>query len=342
MNHESSALTGYKSIMGYQKFAYVLTCTLLALLIFIDPGHSQSSASDGEYVIGPGDLLTINFWQKPEFNVEARVSASGTIEIPLIGSLMVDGLTPTQLRDTIEGRISLLDVKVTQVSVNVKEYGSKVVYVTGGVLTPGKYNFEAIPNIWQIVLEAGGPTTTAQLDNVAVVRSGKDEKGQIIYVDLARALEAGDLSSLPEIHPGDTINISSTENAGKGAGQAATVSSPLQQRSVIYVWGAVTTPGTFSVQKNMDLLEAIIMAGGPSEKADLKQVRLYFRGVQQAEVAIIDMNKYISRAYPLPLQVHSGDAIYVPQKESAFLSTLSTLLSTLLYVGTTIVVSTFI
>ena len=70
------------------------------------------------------------------------MSATGMIEVPLIGALKVDGLTPTQLRDTIEGRISLLDVKVSQVSVNVREFGSKIVYVTGGVVSPGKYYFQ--------------------------------------------------------------------------------------------------------------------------------------------------------------------------------------------------------
>ncbi|MBN1559396.1 polysaccharide biosynthesis/export family protein [candidate division KSB1 bacterium] len=320
----------------FKKFS-TLYFFLAAVSLLFTAVNSQSAA-DNQYIIGPGDLLNISFWQKPEFNVETRVSASGAIEIPLIGTLIVEGLTTNQLRDTIEGRISLLDSKVTQVSVKVTEFGSKVVYVTGGVITPGKYNFEAIPNIWQIILEAGGPTTTAQLDNVAVVHSGKDTKGQIIYVNIAEALESGDISALPEIYPGDTINIPSNE----GAGQASSISSPLQQRSVVYVWGAVMSPGTLNVQKDMDLLEAIIMAGGPSERADLKKVHLYFRGVQQAQVAIIDMDKYSNRSYPLPLKIHSGDAIYIPQKESALLSTLSTLLSTLLYVGTTIVVSTFI
>ena len=229
--------------------------------------------SDNEYIIGPGDVVAIKFWQKPEFNVEAKVSATGTIEIPLIGAIRVDGLTPTQLRDTIEGRISLLDVKITQVSVNIKEFGSKVVFITGGVVTPGKYYFEVIPNIWQIILEAGGPLATAQLDKVAVVHSSGESKGQIVYVNVAKSLESGDTSLFPKIYPGDTVHIATLNTEG----QNAAANSPLQQRGVVYVWGAVVTPGVFNIQEDLDLMEAIVLAGGPAVGADISRVRLFFR-----------------------------------------------------------------
>ena len=253
-------------------YIFSLIVTIISISM-VSMAHSQIAAED-EYIIGPGDLLTINFWQKPEFNVDVRVTASGSVEIPLIGTLKVVGLTPAQLRDTIEGRISLLDVKVTQVSVSVKEFGSKVVYVTGGVVTPGKYYFEVIPNVWQIILEAGGPLATAQLDKVAIVHSGGDNEGQIVYLNVARALESGDTDSFPQIYPGDTIHIPTIDPDN----QMATVTSPLQQSGVVYIWGAIRNPGIYNIQENMDLMEAIVLAGGPTETADLKRVRLYFRG----------------------------------------------------------------
>ena len=292
------------------------------------PAGAQISSED-EYIIGPGDLLAINFWQKPEFNVEVRVAASGVIEIPLIGTLTADGTTQAQLRDTIEGRISLLDVKITQVSVNVKEFGSKVVYVTGGVVTPGKFYFEVIPNVWQIILESGGPLATAQLDKVAIVHSGGKKKGQIVYVNVAQALESGDTSIFPQIYPGDTIHVATLDPAG----QMATSSSPLQQSGVVYIWGAVQSPGIYSVQEDMDLLAAIVLAGGPSATADIKGVRLFFRGRNQAELAIIDLDHYVNRSYPLPLIVHSGDAIYIPEKKNTVVSVLGNMVISLFYVA---------
>jgi len=311
------------------------TQILLLLLALTGSALMSQDNVESDYLIGPGDLLAINFWQKPEFNSEVRVSASGLIEMPLIGSLDVDGLTPAQLRDTIEGRISLLDVKITQVSVTVKEYGSKVVYVTGGVVAPGKYYFEVIPSIWQAILEAGGPLATAQLDKVAVVHSGGKQKGQIIYVNVAYALETGDTSNYPQIYPGDTIHVAAVDPEG----QRAIVSSPLQQSGVVYIWGAVVNPGIYNIQKDMDLLQAIVLAGGPSETAELREVRLSFRNNRQAEMVIVDLDKYNNRSYPLPLVLNSGDVIFIPEKKQTLLSIIGGVIYSLIYVAAGFLIS---
>ena len=313
-----------------------LVVTMISITV-VSKVNSQIVAED-EYIIGPGDMLAINFWQKPEFNVDVRVTASGSVEIPLIGTLKVAGLTPAQLRDTIEGRISLLDVKVTQVSVSVKEFGSKVVYVTGGVVTPGKYYFEVIPNVWQIILEAGGPLATAQLDKVAIVHSGGSNEGQIAYLNVSKALESGDTDSFPQIYPGDTIHIPTIDPDN----QMATVTSPLQQSGVVYIWGAIRNPGIYNIQENMDLMEAIVLAGGPTETADLKRVRLYFRGRSQAEQAVVNMNNYLNRSYPLPLMIHSGDAIYISEAKETFLGTIGGIMTSLLYVTAGVLISRLI
>ena len=272
------------------------------------------------YVIGPGDVLTITFWQRPELNTEALVTADGTIELPLIGTLPAAGLTVRELRNRIVERISLLDFSITQVAVVVKEYGSKAVYVTGSVGAPGKLTFEMIPNLWQVLLEAGGPLPTAKLDDVTIVRGEGADAGTVIHVDVTKALEEGDFSILPPVRPGDTIHI-------REATVSATVpASPLERRDAVYVFGAVATPGLYNLEENMDVLEALILAGGPTEPANLKEVKLYFRGRNQAEVAIINMHKYLKSARPVPLTLHSGDVLYVPSRSrfSAFMS--STLL----------------
>ncbi|NOY59709.1 MAG: hypothetical protein GXO75_12395, partial [Calditrichaeota bacterium] len=197
----------------------------------------------------------------------------------------------------------------------------------------GKVNFEVIPGVWQIILEAGGPLPAANLDDVAIVRGSGKNAGRIIHVNLAEALEKGDISKLPPIYPLDTIHIGSTNVKSPGM----TVPSPLEQRELVYVFGQVATPGSFNVQKNMDLLDALVLAGGPTENADLKKVKLIFRGHRQAELAIVNMDKYLNGAVPVPLILHPGDAIYVPQKRK-FLPSAGDLIQTLLYLTATYVV----
>ena len=296
----------------------ILVVCFSALSSYSQPADEAAQQGNEQYMIGPGDLLSIKFWQKPELNVDVRVSAAGFIEIPLVGSLEVKGYTPGQLGYRIASRISLIDVTYGQVSVQIKEYGSKTVYVTGGVLTPGKYNFEIVPNVWQVILEAGGPTATAMLDNVSIIRgeANKEGEGRIVNVNIARALQDGDINSLPKIYPGDTIQIPSMSTNQEG--RPTTISSPLQQQNVVYVWGAVKNPGILHLQDDMDLMRALVLAGGTTPEANLKKVRVIFGGRSQSELAVVDMQGYLNHSHPKPLTLNAGDAIYVPQRSIIF------------------------
>jgi polysaccharide export outer membrane protein len=289
---------------------------LLMLPEIIAPGPAQAADDRKEYVIGCGDLLSITFWQRPELNTEGRVTAIGDVELPLIGTIKAAGLTTSQLRDSILGRISLLDIRITQAAVVVREYASKVVYVTGSVLTQGKLKFEVIPHLWQVILEAGGPQPGALLNDVTVVRGDGSEAGKIIHIDLTRALEQGNIASLPTLYSGDTVHVPGLPTNERGNLMTNLPVSPLKHRDVIYVFGQVITPGIYNLEQNMDVLEALVLAGGPTEFANLKEVRLFFRGRHQAELALINMERYMRRSIPLPLVLHSGDAVYVPRRKS--------------------------
>jgi polysaccharide export outer membrane protein len=286
----------------------------LALLLASVPhlGLAQSEGEKQEYVIGVGDLLSVKFWQRPELDTEARVGSNGKIEMPLIGAISAAGLTVSRLRQDLVNRISLLDIRVSQASIVVREFGSKIVYVTGAVLTPGKLKFETIPNLWQIILEAGGPQSYAQLHDVTIVRGSGPDAGRTLRVDLTSVIERGELASLPPVYPGDNVNVPGAPSAGVEGGGVLPVAAT--SGNVIHVIGQVAKPGVFELEKDMDVFDAIVRAGGPTELANLKDVRLYFHGQHQAEVALIDMERYLKKPSPHPLKLHQGDAIYVPRK----------------------------
>lgn len=293
-----------------------LACISIVLAVLVSgPLKAQKSKSQTEakkeYRIGVGDELSITFWQNPRYNTVARVSAAGEIEIPLVGSIKVEGLTTRELRERIISRISLFDMNITQVAVTVTKYSSKNVYVTGSVLKPGKYTFEVIPNLWQIISEAGGPLQTANLSDVVIVRSSPQGENNLIHVDLTQALETGNFQILPRIRPGDTIHI-----RGSMPGTAPMMSSPLERKNIVLVFGDVARPGAYNLEKDMDLLDALVLAGGPAPTANLRKVRLYYRGERHAEMAQIDVKRYLEKSIPIPLELHPGDAIYVPARRS--------------------------
>lgn len=270
---------------------------------------AQEKAAGQEYIIGVGDVLSITFWQKPELNSEAKVNSAGEIELPIIGNLPAAGLTVSRLREAIINKISLLDMTVTQAAIKVTEFASKTVYVTGAVGNPGKFSFETIPNLWQVILEAGGPLPTAVLNNVTIVRGSGEEAGSVLNADVSLALERGDFSLLPPVYPGDTINLGQRD----GTSPYSISSSLGAAQNVIYVLGQVANPGPVNMDHQMDVLEVIARAGGATETANLKQVRVLFRE-QQSGLATINMESYLSQSVPKPLVLHGGDAVYIPSK----------------------------
>ena len=291
-------------------------CLISILVSFLLVVAVQSQ----EYVIGPDDVLSITFWQQPDLNTTAKVNKEGKIVLPIIGSITAAGLTPTKLADKIVDRISLYNRNITQATVVVTEYGSKKIYITGQVLSPGKYTFEAIPNLWEVILEAGGPTESASLSNVVIIRKG----GQTFTVDLNEALRKGDLSSLPKLRPGDMVYIPSAAVPSPGAeapGQPAApgVSAPaggaLQAlENSIYIYGQVARPGVYPFTKGLDLIRALIIAGGPTIDAKLDEIQVTTREAKYPVMAKVDLTKY-SRGEPLsPFMLHPGDTIFVPRR----------------------------
>lgn len=281
-------------------------------LFLIEPLMAQ------EYTIGPEDVLSITFWQQPQFNTTVRVSQNGTIVLPVIGSITAAGLTPSKLATKIVDRISIFNKKISQASVVVTQYGSKKIYVTGHVMQPGKYAFETIPNLWKIILEAGGPAETARLNQVKIIRGGA-KAGKTITVDLNEFLQGGNVSKLPPIFPGDTINIPgrATEIAAAGLASAGGTTPTQMDEDLIFIYGQVARPGGYPFNRKLSLLDAIILAGGPTPAAKLDEIKVIMRGKPYSSVATVDLERYSKTGTPGPFSLNPGDTIFIPQRKSS-------------------------
>jgi len=288
-------------------------------------------ASAQEYILEPNDVLAISFWQQPDLNVPSvHIDAEGKINIPLAGRLNAAGLTISQLSSKIVERISIYNKNITQATVVVSVFGSKKIFITGAVGTPGKYSFEKMPTIWEALLEAGGPQQAAQLSNVQLIREG----GKIIPVDLSAAFERNDMRGLPALTPGDNIYVPSTQG-GAGAAAGAMGGAPgvtgngnlFSRTKAVYVFGHVVAPGVYQIEKDMDVLQAIVQAGGPAYpnrlnangpliEPDLARVKIISRGLEAPVVYSVDVEKYTQMAAPVPLILKPGDTVFIPGKQS--------------------------
>jgi polysaccharide export outer membrane protein len=115
-------------------------------------------------------------------------------------------------------------------------------------------------NVWEAIREAGGPVPSATLTSVHVVED-RARGGKSTLVDVQSALEAGNVEQLPLLRPGDTIIVPGAEETYTGV-------------AGVNVTGEVIRPGNYRLTGRSDLMGAILMAGGPSERANLGEVRL--------------------------------------------------------------------
>jgi polysaccharide export outer membrane protein len=272
---------------------------------------AASWCSAGEYKIGPEDALEINFWQDPTLNSVVRVSRDGKISLDIVGEIEAAGKTTSQLQTDIVRQISRLNKMISQAVVRVVEYNYQHVFVSGQVNNPGKKTFEEIPDLWTIINEAGGIKEIGDLSRVTIVRGG-EEAGKVEVVNVAEAIATGSLDKLPKIRRQDTIEIPRTP-AGLPSGE---LSRQIERKNLIYVVGAVTTPGPVQFEENTDILEALALAGGHTEAADLKRVRVITKDGYYGQTLEFDLQRY-SEIGALPRYImRREDALIVPQKRS--------------------------
>jgi polysaccharide export outer membrane protein len=120
--------------------------------------------------MGVGDVFEVRVFGEAELSGIYRVASDGTISFPLIGKVQTVGLTVTELTDIITERLRDGFLKYPQVSIFVKEYNSKKIFVFGEVQKPGTFSYEEDMTIIQAITVAGGFTKTASKNKVSVTR----------------------------------------------------------------------------------------------------------------------------------------------------------------------------
>lgn len=159
----------------------------------VEPDALQTSAgatAPGAYTIGATDLLSISVFQVPDLSFEeVRVDASGTIQMPLIGSVRAAGRTPDELAEEIQSQLGGRFLQNPQVSVTVSEAASQKITVDGAVTKPGVYVMRGQTTLLQAVAMAEGPTEIANLRSVAVFRT--TPSGRMVAVFDLNAIRNG-------------------------------------------------------------------------------------------------------------------------------------------------------
>lgn len=140
--------------------------------------------AQGDYKIGPNDTLLLDVFRVVELSREVRVSESGTITLPLVGTMKVSGLSQQQLEKQLATKLAATYLQNPQVSVSVKEFTSKEVTVGGSVKAPGSFPMKGSVTLSQAVALAGGLVPLADPEAVVLFRPNKDGTFKAYNVNL--------------------------------------------------------------------------------------------------------------------------------------------------------------
>lgn len=159
------------------------------------------------YKIQPGDLLEIEIFKETDMNRTVRVSGNGTLTFPLAGNLKLSDITVPEAEALLAQKLSEFLVN-PQVTVLIKEYGNKQLYVLGEVKKPGSITLpaERALTVLEAITMAGGFTELAAPDRTKVLRNANGQNLNI-EVKISRITKEGDKSADIPLEPNDTVFV---------------------------------------------------------------------------------------------------------------------------------------
>jgi polysaccharide export outer membrane protein len=255
--------------------------TLLALILWLCIPFCQAESGD---VLGVGDSIRVTVFQNPDLTTEGRLSAEGTIRMPLIGIVGVKGLSSADAASQIAQRFREGQfLRDPQVTVTVLQVRSRQVSVLGQVVRPGRYALDDSNTHLTDVLALAGGIATGGDDAVTVITT-RDGQPARITVNLATMYRTADATGNVEINNGDTIFV--------------------QRAPVFYIYGEVQRAGAYRLETNLNVMQAVSLGGGITIRGTERGMKI-LRRIADGSLARIDVRPSDT--------VQADDVIYVAE-----------------------------
>lgn len=167
-----------------------------------------TDVNDYQYLIGPGDQLSIFVWRNPEISGNFTVRPDGKVTTSLVEDVEVSGRTPTMLARQLEEQLSVY-INNPRVTVSVGRFNgpfSEQVRVIGEAVSPRAVNYTENMTLLDLMIQVGGLTEFANGNNAKLVRVINNE--QITFdIEIEALIKDGEISRNVDILPGDVIII---------------------------------------------------------------------------------------------------------------------------------------
>jgi polysaccharide export outer membrane protein len=215
---------------------------------------AQACAQSMREVLGAGDTVRITAFRYPDLTTEARLSQDGKINVPMIGQVTLQGMTPDQAATHIADRLKSGNyVLHPQIDVAVLEARSRQVSVLGFVTRPGRYMLDGTTaKLTDVLAMAGGLVPEAA--DTAVVTRTRGDKSESFNIDVAAIIRGGDTAKDIAVRSGDSVFV--------------------PKAPVVYVYGEVMRGGSFRLEPGMTVMQAVSVAGGITPRGSERRIKL--------------------------------------------------------------------
>ena len=282
--------------------------------------NSEEEIQKDIYILGPGDVLSIEFLGTTIEKDSYQILNDGSISLPLAGDFYFTGKTIKQAKNEIVERLKVEILKPT-ISITLEKARPISVFVLGEINNPGFYTLSnssssslGLPNLVTAIKSAGGITNETYLKNVELLRllPGNKKEYKKAELNLLDLIFEGQTKNNPYLFDGDIIKFEKASNdliQKQGIISSNNLSPDFIMIDVI---GEVNNPGNYEVSKNISLFQSILKAGGPRygrySKANADLFRLNSNGSATHKRFKIDFKKGISPNNPT---LKNGDVVRV-------------------------------
>jgi polysaccharide export outer membrane protein len=283
------------------------------------------------YILGPGDQVSIEFFNVPEYNGEKRVLVDGTLNLPIVGKVEVEGLT---IEDTVDHLAVVYGsyLRTPMVTVDLISPRPISVGVSGEVNRPGAYDIDLVdgdsedivewPTVVEAVQLAGGITEQADIRAIEILRLDGNGNSQTMTLDFWEILNSGRINHDISLRHGDAIYIPTATALTPQELTRLSEANFSPDNIQVSVVGEVASPGIVEVPPNAPLNQALLTAGGfdpaRARRNEVELIRLNPDGTVAQRVVPIALNQGINEETNPALR--NNDVIVVRQSGSASFS----------------------
>ena len=238
------------------------------------------------YVLGPGDEVIIDIWGTNQATIRRTISPDGTINIPDVGMISLNGMTIKQADSYMKKKLGQIysvdgDNAKSEIKLTLGNIRTIQVNMMGEVANPGTYYLSSLSNIYHALHRAGGVSRLGTLRDIQLIRKGK----VVATIDIYDFIREGKMDDTI-LEEGDIINVPTYD-------------------ILVDIAGNVRRPMSYELKEGETIADLIDYAAGFTGDAYTKNIRMIRRNGSEYQIFTINEPDYST------FELMEGDALTV-------------------------------